>query len=74
MSTLKRQRLQKALYACLRVKKSEAGEFSAKWLRPAGTSVSNVTLRQLCEAGCLEFKTKDRGAKWYRVVRSNLPH
>ena len=53
MSALKRQRLQKALYACLRVKKSEAGEFSAKSLRLAGAPISNATVRALCKAGCL---------------------
>ena len=76
MSALKRQRLQKALYACLRVKKSEAGEFSAKSLRLAGAPISNATLRELCKAGCLEFRingTKERGTRSYRVVRSTLP-
>ena len=53
MSTLKRQRLQKARYACLRVKKSEPGEFSAKSLRLAGAPISNATVRALCKAGCL---------------------
>jgi len=76
MPTLKRQRLQRGLYACLRVKKSGEEEFSANELRLAGTVVSAATLRQLCEAGCLEFRangTKDRGTRWYRVLRSSLP-
>jgi|GEM_PF-5359275 hypothetical protein len=77
MSTLKRQRLQRGLFACLRAKKSMDGEFSAKELRLAGTPVSAATLRQLCEAGCLEFRangTKERGTRWYRVARSSLPY
>jgi len=60
MSTLKRQRLQRALYACIRVKKTEAGEFSAQGLRLAGRAVSNATLRQLCEAGCLELEPTEQ--------------
>jgi hypothetical protein len=73
MSSLKSQRLQKVLYACLRIRKSEADTFSSKWLRLAGTPVSDATLRQLCAAGCLELSTGERGTRWYKVVRSTVP-
>ena len=76
MSTMKRQRLQGALYACRRVKKNAAGEFLASWLRLARTPVSAASLRELCKAGCLDLRTDgagERGKRWYRVVQSTLP-
>jgi hypothetical protein len=76
MKTLRRDRLQRALEACLRVGKSEQGEFSAKWLKLAGTPVSGATLTQLCDLGCLTYTPNGmngQGTRWYRILRATLP-
>src|SRR5262245_23873661 len=56
MITLRRQHMQDALNACIRVIKSAEGEFSAKWLRDTGTPIHAKTLAELCELGCLSFR------------------
>jgi hypothetical protein len=76
MNPSRRDRLQRALEACVRVGKSPQGEFSAKWLRYAGTPVSGPTLTQLCDVGCLAFTANGivrPDTRWYRVLRLTLP-
>jgi hypothetical protein len=74
--TLKRQRLQEILDACVRLGKSDDGEFSAKWLHESGVNVSGRQLTELCKLGCLSFRANGidgQGLHWYRVLRSMLP-
>jgi hypothetical protein len=76
MKSLQRDRLQRILDACVRVEKSEQGEFSAKWLRASGTRVSGATLRRLCDLWCLAYRANGmdgQGTRWYRVLRKTLP-
>ena len=75
-STLENQRLQEILAACVRVRKSDLGDFSAKWLRLARVRFSGRDLTRLCDLGCLSFQangTEGQGRRWYTVVRDTLP-
>jgi hypothetical protein len=65
-----------ALRRCVAVPKSGRNDFSADWLRKAGTPVPTPLLRELVKIGCLSAEPNGvtrRGRLWYTVKRDTLP-